>query len=268
MMRVVAWHLGTFGRFLLLLGLWGLWHVRRGRAALLLLALGGLAVPLLVVSYPYVKNIAKFSTVAALALGILSGAALAWLAAKRTLGRRVALLGCLLALLASPVVLTGTTLWVLFAEHDTPAPTAVFATRAAPASLQEDDRQAMAWLRVHAKPDEIIYRLPAVALGYCQWGGLPATCPAIPIGLNVGITKERFTSRSRLLDALPRELEPYRAEGIVWFVVGPDDPQMERNVREWEPAGDVVLQAQFQALRILKISDRDAKAQGLPRIRE
>ena len=76
--------------------------------------------PLLVVTYPYVKNITKFSTVAALALGILSGAALAWLAAERTPRRRVALVACLLALLASPVVLTGTTLWVLFAEHDTP----------------------------------------------------------------------------------------------------------------------------------------------------
>ena len=60
--------------------------------------------------------------------------------------------------------------------------------------------------------------------------------------------------RNRLLEALPRELGQYRAEGMVWFVVGADDPQMQQRAEQWLKAGKLAQQAQFGGLRIYKIS--------------
>jgi hypothetical protein len=113
----------------------------------------------------------------------------------------------------------------------------------------------MAWLRLHCKPDEIIYRLPETAIGYCQCGGLPTTATAaVRWPLQFGVSDDRLASYARLLDSRPAELAAYRAAGIVWFVVGPDDPSMERNVRRWVQAGEVVRPAEFGALRIFKLS--------------
>jgi hypothetical protein len=250
--RVFAWHVATFGA-LLPLGVWGLWHVCRMRAALVLLAIGGVAVPLFVVVHPYMKNISKFSTVAALAFGILAGAALTWLANRQTLGRRAALVACAIALMASPVVCLGTTLWILFVGREVPKPTEVLAIRGSPVLLTEEDQQAVRWLRRHVLPDQIIYRFPETAIGYCQWGGLPATSAVVRFAPAFGISEDRLAERRRLLEDLPANLDAYIRQGIVWFVVGPDDPRMERNVRNWRNAGEVVEKAEFGALQIYKV---------------
>ena len=73
--QLLAWHLGSFG-VLLPLGVAGMFVLGRRWAVLVLLAAGGLAVFNLV-AYRYSTDMAKFATLAALALAIAGSAAIA-----------------------------------------------------------------------------------------------------------------------------------------------------------------------------------------------
>ena len=255
-LRVLAWYLATIGAQLPI-GLWGLWHVRQLRVALLLLAAGGLAVPLFI-GYRLTDAIVKFLTIASLALGILSGGTLTWLAGRNSPGRRAALLACLLLLTASSVVYLGTAIWLKYVVQDEnrleagPIPRSLLFE---PVPLDKDDQRAVAWLRVHAKANDVVYRLPTLALGYIQCGGLSSTPETVKLSLAFGVTPERIAARDRLIADRPPELEHYRAAGIIWFVVGPDDPTMLQNVHRWEQTGKVHREATFGNLEIFRAGD-------------
>lgn len=257
-LRVLAWYLATIGAQLPI-GLWGLRYVRQPlRVALLLLALGGLSVPIFI-GYRFTDAIVKFLTIASLALGILSGASLAWLAGRPTFGRRAALAICLTLLTASSVTDLGTLIWLKYVPHGEgplqagPIPQSYMLE---PVPLDSDDLRTVAWLRIHAKSNDVVYRLPTLALGYIQWGGLSSTPETVKLSLAFGVTPERIAARDRLIADRPPELAPYRAAGINWFVVGPDDPTMLEHVHHWEQAGKVHREATFGNLEVFRTSDR------------
>ena len=114
--RVLAWQVATYG-ILVPLGIAGVFVAGRLRLALSLLGFGCLLVPIFV-GYSYTWDIVKFSTVASLALGILSGAGLAALWRKRSLTSRLLLSLCIVLLLGTPLVWIGNVLWVQLAAAD------------------------------------------------------------------------------------------------------------------------------------------------------
>jgi hypothetical protein len=249
-LRILSWHLVTFG-VLLPLGIWGLWRLRQLRLALLLLIAGGLAVRLCV-AYDYTWDMVKFSTVAALALGLAAGAVLTTLASHRTVAGRAVLAATVLASTLTCFAWISGVEWIL----NTGRGPSTFVAR--PVALAEDDRQSMSWLRTRAKPDELIYRLPSVSLGYFQWGGLSSTASEIEHTDQFGVPPRRRAQRDQVIAARPSSPEPYKAIGIRWFVVGPDDPEMLQNVQKWEHDGEVVKKAEFGALRIDAIAEPSA----------
>ena len=64
---------------------------------------------------------------------------------------------------------------------------------------------------------------------------------------------------TELLQTLPSDLDSYRAVGIVWIVVAPDDPRMDRNALKWLQNGEVVKKADFGSLRIYKVVEPDPR---------
>jgi hypothetical protein len=250
--RVIAWHATALGA-LLPLGVWGLWHVRRQRAALLLLAGGGLIVPLFF-AFRLSWDIVKFTSIGAFALGILAGAVLTWLAAGHCVRRRLALAACVVALVATPLAFIGAVLSIQFVSHAVPW------YFEGPVALGPDDQRAIVWLRTHAQADQLIYRRPDLSLGYIQEGGLPT--PFLDYerrAARYGVRPERAVKIEQVVTTKPADLEAYRTIGLVWFVVGSDDPPMDQNVQRWEQASLVVKQAEFGAVRVFKLSGTEMK---------
>ena len=183
-------------------------------------------------------------------MGILAGAALNAFAEKQG-ARWKALFGaCLIATVMSPAVSIAGILWAQFRHVE-----ALSTYYEAPVPIGRDDRDAMNWLRRRVLPDEIVYRAPKVSIGYMEFGGLPST-PSIPWrSKQFRLAERRTVAMRKLLETLPPDLAAYRAMGIVWFVVAPDDPRMERNVAKWVQDGTVVKQADFGSLRIYKVTE-------------
>ncbi|HEX3999093.1 MAG TPA: hypothetical protein VHX65_11120 [Pirellulales bacterium] len=263
-LRILGWYALTIGA-LLPFGLWGFSRLRPPlRVALLLLAVGGLTVPIFV-GYRFADSIVKFFEIASLALGILSGGALTWLATRNASRWRPIIVVCLMALTATPICFISAMLWLKMGPHaegqpDVSPAAATFLFK--PVPLGEDDQKVVAWLRTHSKPEEVVYRLPSIALGYIQLGGLSSTPETVKLSLAFGVSPARIASRDELIAARPPDLAPYLAAGIAWFVVGPDDPLMERQVQNWKRNGRVHLEATFGGLQVFKIDHAPTASSG------
>ena len=218
------------------------------RWPLLLLAGGSLAVPIFV-GYAYSADILKFSAVALFAMGILAGAALTNLAGRDGTRSRIAFWASLTATVMSGVVAIGGILWAQFRHVET-----LSTYYEGPLALGKDDRQAVAWLRTHVLPDDIIYRAPDVVLGYALSGGLSTTELETNTRL-FGVPEALAADKKALLEKLPADLGSYRTAGIDWFVVGPDDPRMESNVGRWASAGELIKKAEFGKLAIYRVAN-------------
>jgi hypothetical protein len=70
---------------------------------------------------------------------------------------------------------------------------------------------------------------------------------------------ERAVQIELVVTTKSADFEAYRTVGLVWFVVGSDDPLMQQNVQHWQKSGEVVKQAEFGALQIFKVNDHEAK---------
>jgi hypothetical protein len=246
--RVILWHALIFVP-LLPLSIWGARYVARPmRWPLLLLAGGSLAVPIFV-GYAYSADILKFSAVALFAMGILAGTALTALAGRSGRAWRIVFGASLTATVMSAVVAIAGILWAQFSHVETLA-----TYYEGPVQLGQDDRQAVVWLRRHASPDEVVYRKPGVALGYQQSGGLSSTAIALNTS-QFGVSPRRAKMQDDLLKDVPSDLADYRAVGIVWFVVAPDDPRIDGNANRWLAAGEIAIKAQFGDLKIYRVAD-------------
>jgi hypothetical protein len=240
-----------------LLACLGFRYIRRLRLELALLAVGGLLVPDFIgfqnfkEGNRYGDNMGKFTTVSLLAMGILCGAYLASLANQRGMLKRSMLALCLMALMVCSVHWTGLVLWSQWCDTETN----YFNQK--PVSLSKSDHQVIAWLRRHAKADELVYRNRQLALGYAQWGGL-AVSPG-NVGRDhadlFGIPKGRVVARQRLLDELPADIEAFRTQGFRWLVEAEDDPpKLKESVEGWMRAGQATRMADFGSLQIISLS--------------
>jgi hypothetical protein len=238
-----VWHLAVFG-LLLPLGAAGLVAARRGRVAFLLLAVGGLVV-INTLCYRYSWDIMKFATVAALGMSVLAGAVL-----TRLIGRRDALgfgLGGLLAIGATAAGLIYPLVFLV-----APGMTPEKGFRLHPMSLDDDERRAASWLAPRMGRDEIMYTRVDRSLGYAQSAGLPQAYfdAAVP---SFGFAPSRLDARMRLLAEPPDDPDPFAAEGIRWFVLGPRDRLNER-VDPWVRQGRAREEVRFGSLRIVHLT--------------
>ncbi|MBI4699752.1 MAG: hypothetical protein HY744_01070 [Deltaproteobacteria bacterium] len=235
------YHLQTFGATLLL-GAVGLALLRRERLTIGLLVLGGLGVPNLV-RYAHSWDVAKFGALASLGLGVGFAAT-----AARLLGLRWRLLGGVLAaLVLASCTAAGLAFAAVFALRLEGIPEQVY--HHAPVALAPPDVAVVSWLRSRVRPGEIVFREPAVGLGYAQHGGLAQ--PWIDHNAaRFDFGAERIARRERLLATLPRDPSAWRNEGVRWFVVGRRDQAVERLLAAWLQAGDAEIRAAIGPLWI------------------
>jgi hypothetical protein len=242
----IVWNLRSLG-LALPLGLVGLVVLRRERLALALLVGGSLLV-VNAVRYAYSWDIAKFGVVTALALGVLSSAALA-----RVLPGRVRAGGHLVRVAAGAALLCGLTASALLF----PLAYALDVKELPPhkkgtAVLDDADVQAVAWLRRHIRPGEVVLRRRSVSRGYAQWGGLPQAVQDRRIR-GFGFPLERIEARNQILRSPLASIRPYIREGVRWVVLDERDVKYAVVVSEWMRRGRARLAATFGGVRVYAI---------------
>lgn len=246
----VVWLFVSYG-LLLPLGLAGLALLPRARVLLAALIAGSLAI-LNLLRVEQTWDIAKFGTVAAIALSVSASAAIAWLGSRRP---RVLWLPVAAALFAGATA-AGVAYPVIFGLKLRGIP-GLFHREAAP--LPPADDAAVRWLRTHVKPGELVYRRESASLGYALWGGLPQ----VWIDWNVpafGFSPARIASRQRLFQEVPAGPEPYLAEGVRWLVLDAGDAKLKRRAAAWIQAGRAREVLAPAGLAVVEIMKQDASS--------
>ncbi len=238
----VRWHLATFG-LLLPLGLAGFCWLPRLRLFLGLLVVGSLLV-INLVRHAHSWDIAKFGTVAAIALAITSAGALLHLWHHQP-GRRFYVPVLLTLTLAAGVLFP-----VTFACRLDGIPTNLF--HPAAQVLSSDDVDAINWLRPRMAPGELVYRRFPEVSGYAQQAGLAQPWVDNMVARH-GYSAQRIQRRMSLLTNWPSETAPYRAEGLRFLVVGREDVRLQEHTKRWVASGDASVAATFGSLFIVDL---------------
>lgn len=119
-------------------------------------------------------------------------------------------------------------------------------------NMSRDDFDAMSFLRPLVKPGEIVYRAQAVAPRYSQWAGI--SVPWLDWATSAfGFSSTLMHKRLAVVQLLPNTPEEYAAEGIVWFVLGPEDKRLGKIVNRWIAARRAHDVQRFGRLRIVKL---------------
>ena len=239
----ITWNAKTFGT-LLPLGVAGFLVSKRGRLLWGLLAAGSIAV-LNGLRFIGTEDIMKFATLASIALGVLASTALA-----RLLGRPSAVRWAAVLVLVISATAAGGAFLAGFAL-DAPGIPAALARR--PEELTPDAIAAMSFVRSHAHAGELVYHdARRSSDAWAQWGGLPAPRRTWTDDV-FGLPRERLEKRARMLANLPPEVEPYRAEGIVWFVIEGDTPALVRVTDAWLHQGLAREAGRFGSVRVVEL---------------
>jgi hypothetical protein len=243
-LATTAWHAATYG-LLLPLGLIGVLQMKRGRALVLCLVAGSLAI-INTVRYPYSWDILKFATLASLGLSVAATVAIAHTLDLRPARRAILAGGA--ALLGSAA---GGLVFVFVMTVDLPGiPENPFSR--SPAPVSRDDAAAISWLRRNVEPGQIVYRDHPQALSYAQWGGLPQVWIDDMVR-RFGTPVALLEDRTRLLRQLPAAPDDYLNRGIAWFVLDPDDSRLLTLAQRWLDAGRAVVRANFGQLRVIEL---------------
>ncbi len=243
------WNAKTFG-LLPLLGVAGFVVLRRAALFFGALALGSLVV-VNAVRFTGSEDIMKFATLGSIGLAVLAGAALGrlipspGLASARSPARLVAA-----ALLTLSIVAHGGAYLLLYARNGDDI---IPVLRAGPERLSPADVTAVTFVRQQARPGEMVFRNASAMHGYAQWGGLPQpwlswTAQAF------GLPPARLAARNALLQHLPAEPGPYRAQGFRWFVLDATDTALNRAADAWITHGDAHLARTLGTLRVIELS--------------
>jgi hypothetical protein len=243
----LVWNLKTFG-VLLPLGLAGCFILRRERALFVLLLFGSLAV-VNFVRYEQSWDIAKFATVASIALSVLGSAVIARLL-PRTNARPVDGLRSAAAVVLLIPLLAGGVLYPLVYIGELPGIPPGFKV-ADP--LSEDDARAVSFLRRRVRAGELVYRSPKQARAYAQWGGLPEPWCDQAV-TRFGFPAARVAARQRLFKSLPSEVAPYWNEGLRYLVVDAEDGDVVDRIGVWMSDGKAREISVFGALRVVELT--------------
>jgi hypothetical protein len=276
----LLWLLLSYGA-LLPLGLAGLWALREGRLLYAILGAGALAV-MNFTRYGYSFDTVKFGTVAALALAMPTACGLRrWMSggvqeraapesgacakARRLTGLFWA--RALIAALAFTVIVPGLLFPLAFWLRLPDIPERVY-VRQGPL-LEPDDVAVVNWLRRQVRAGEVVYRARPAAWGYPVWGGLPLAWPDV-MTTRWGFSPGRIHARCRLIedlpedpDDLPAEPAPYLAQGLCWFVLGPQDGELNRRAERWLREGqaeDAFHAGDLRVVRLRRPRDPQARA--------
>lgn len=248
------WLVATFG-LLLPLGVAGLVRMRRQRMLLSSITVASLGVVDLL-TYSRSWDIAKFGTVAALCLGIGTGALLyrLWRGSQRATSR--------IAVAAALVAVTGpgfafiTEFWSLGAT-DYVAP---YWTLAYP--VRDHEAAAISFLRKRGEPSDIIYRRLPQAHSYARWGGL-STVWSDEYADAFGVDHERVDARRADLSILTADFVQRLAKwGVRWVVVDDTDPFVGEQLESAARTGKSELVTSFGDIRVYALRGRDAEAGG------
>jgi hypothetical protein len=71
-----------------------------------------------------------------------------------------------------------------------------------------------------------------------------------------GYSEERIDRRMQVVAALPASVQEWRAEGIRYLVVGPDETRLKGHTDSWLQSGEATVSASFGPLVIIDI-DRE-----------
>ena len=114
------------------------------------------------------------------------------------------------------------------------------------------ESEAAWFLRRNISRNEVVYRRVAnVSKGYHLWAGLSYPWPSAATR-HFGFS-DRTPARESVLKELPGDAERWKAEGITWFVLAPDDLRLNRYVDVWIGAGRAKKKAVFGDLRIVHL---------------
>jgi hypothetical protein len=253
----LQWNVASFGA-LLVLGIFGLRRASHGKTFLITLAV----VALIVVNtrrYEYTWDIVKFGTVGFIAFGIGAGIGLADLAIwAHDRSRKLVFAVIVIALVGRGV--TYPFLWLAAYDPDTRQPLSVqmikpYLSTAYP--VDDDDAQAVSFLRTHMASSELVYRTEEKSEPYAIWGGLPTQVSMHPVvsGDNdpYGLGHGFYAARLELVSVSETWLDRLSAAHVGWIVTDPDDTAINTLLDRPEARGRIVLAARYGKVRVFQI---------------
>lgn len=246
----LLWMAQSFGPAIVL-GIVGVFLLpRRGRPATLLF-LGGSLLVLCTIRYKhYPFDMVKFGVVSALAMGI--GGACAVGGVLRGLRRWTVTRWFARLVLAPALVIAATTGGIGFLIYFVAYPKRVGYARDH-RGMAREDIQAASYLRARMKPGELVFRREGPAGRYALWAGL--SVPWIDWATYAfGFPEVLVKSRLALLKSLPPDPDPYLKQGIVWFVLEPDDKALLSSAGRWVATNAATQEASFGKLRIFHLT--------------
>src|SRR5262249_20085544 len=117
---------------------------------------------------------------------------------------------------------------------------------------EREDVRAASYLRPLVKPAELVYRREGPAIRYVQWAGL--SVPWIDWATHAfGFPETLVRARQNLLKSLPPTPQPYLEQGLVWFVLDPDDTKLLSHAQGWVSSGVAQEMKSFGKLRIFRL---------------
>jgi hypothetical protein len=252
------WNLETFG-LLLLVGVVGLFYAARDRMLWFILT----TLPIVIVNslqYRYSWDIVKFATVSSIALGVGAGIAMSELRRWADTLRRKLIWGVLIAALLWQGVLFP---FITLSTFD-PIGRAPFSrqmirpyfSRAYP--VDDDDAQAVSFLRTHMGHSEIVYRTVEKSEPYAIWGGLPTQASVYAENGRAddayGLGEEKLAARRDLARVSETWLDRLSAARVVWIVTDPDDTAIEAVLASPEGRRRAQLAAKCGNVRVFRLN--------------
>lgn len=241
-----TWNLKTFG-MLLPLGVVGIVALPRQRVFFALLFLGSLGVVNLV-RYEQSWDIAKFATVAGIALSVLASGTISRIVPRSPRAALTSVRHGLAIALMLPTVTLGF-LYPFVFLGDVPGIPSGY-KQGDP--LSADDARAVSFLRSRMHAGELVFRDPKASRAYAQWGGLPQAYTDLAVR-RFGFPGSWIAARERVFKDLPDDLAPYAGEGLRWLVLDPSDKRLLDVTAGWMARGEAREAARFGELRVIEI---------------
>ena len=242
----IRWNWESFG-VLALLGIVGLALLPRERLLFGILACGS-AIVLNLFKYTRTWDIVKFGNVLALCLGVGAGGLVYRVLRKHsaTWVRALVLAGAMLA------VWGGLAFLAAFAAKVRGIPPGGYPRKVEKPSPQ--DARAIEWLRLHASPEQLVYRQGPAGLGYALWGGLPPAAFGWTTARQFGFGEQRLLEREYLQTVLPDAPGQFRHQHVDWFVTDQSNAALEELMERWIRRGEAIVRAEFPPVRIVEVT--------------
>ena len=254
----LQWNIASFGA-LLVLGILGLRRASHGKTFLIMLAVVALGI-VNTLRYEYTWDIVKFGTVGFIALAIGAGLALSDLAIwADNRSRKLVYALIVIALVGRGVAYP----FVALAAYDPDMRQALsiqmirpYLSMAYP--VDDDDAQAVSFLRAHMAPGELVYRTEAKSEPYAVWGGLSTQASIHPVDIGdndqYGLGNKLYAARLELVSVSETWLDRLSAAHVGWIVTDADDATINTVLDRPEAQGRIILAARYGKITVFRIT--------------